>query len=89
MLERHPVLPIASLSNRHPVLTPAIAATYIEAAAVCLSRHHEAPTDFELEDNNESIVLLWKCDRPKPEWRGEIRSIPLNPSLMPVPWRRC
>ena len=41
-------LPITNLEQRHPGLTPAIAATYLEAATVCLSRYHESPVLFEL-----------------------------------------
>ena len=69
MSAHHPVLPIASLSNRHPGLTPAIAAGYAEAAAVCLSRHHETPTEFELQDNNESIIVTLLWDPPSPQTR--------------------
>ena len=47
----HPVLPIASLSNRHPGLTPAI-------AAVFLSRHYHKPLTRDRTSHDESIALL-------------------------------
>jgi hypothetical protein len=49
MTERYPILPLDELADRHPGLTPAIAASDLEAASVCLSRHHQAPTDFEIQ----------------------------------------
>lgn len=54
-------LPITNLEHRHPGLTPAIAATYLEAAAVCLSRYHESPILFELLDgSNENLIeIIW------------------------------
>jgi hypothetical protein len=66
MSARHLVLPIAALDHRHPGLTPAISAGYLEAAAVCLSRHHETPTAFELQDNDESITVMLVWDPPSP-----------------------
>jgi hypothetical protein len=69
MSERHPVLPIAALDRRHPGLTPAIAAGYSEAAAVCLSRHHEPPSDFQIEDNQEALTITILWDAPSPQTR--------------------
>ena len=43
-------LPLFNLHSDHPGLTSPIAATYVEAASVCLSRHHTPPVDFDLED---------------------------------------
>ena len=82
----HPVLPIAALDRRHPGLTPAIAATYTEAAAVCLGRHHETPTEFELQDNNESIIvtLLWEARSSQTRMAWGNAMTPLNPGLMLV-----
>jgi hypothetical protein len=58
----HSILPLDELVNRHPGLTPAIAASYLEAAAVCLNRHHQPPSDFELQDNETSsiVTLIWE-----------------------------
>jgi hypothetical protein len=36
------------LHERHPGLTQALAQSYIEAACVCLARHHEAPVVFSV-----------------------------------------
>lgn len=40
------------MDERHRALTPAIAATYKEAAEVCLSRHHAPPVEVTLSDND-------------------------------------
>ena len=56
MSEHHPVLPIESLSHRHPSSTPAI-------AAVCLHRSCQ-PTNFDREDRDESIALLREARSP-------------------------
>lgn len=47
-------LNIHNMHERHLALTPSVAGSYQEAAAVCLSRHHTPPTDLELSDNGES-----------------------------------
>jgi hypothetical protein len=67
MAEAYPILPLDDLTDRHPGLTPAIAAGYLEAAAVCLSRHHQTPTQFELQDNNalDTITIIWEPPSPQ------------------------
>ena len=45
---REPLPPLVSLHERHRGLTPAVCASYAEAASVCLSRHHEPPRDLRL-----------------------------------------
>jgi hypothetical protein len=40
-----------SMHDRHRALTEAIAATYKEAASVCLSRHHVSPALITLSDD--------------------------------------
>ena len=45
------------MAARHQALTPSIAGSYLEAARVCLDRHHSSPKEFTLEDDRvESIV---------------------------------
>jgi hypothetical protein len=44
-------LNLVALHERHRALTPAIAGTYQEAAAVCLSRHHVPLIQVLLSDN--------------------------------------
>lgn len=43
-------LPISDLASRHGGLTPALANAYLEAARVCLDRHHSSPTAFMVRD---------------------------------------
>ncbi len=71
-----PVLPLENMSDRHPGLTPEIAAYYHQAARVCLDRHHLAPTDFILrEEENEVLAQVnWERvdDRNRSAWGNEI-----------------
>jgi hypothetical protein len=41
-------LPISDMHQRHPGLTQALAAAYVEAARVCLDRHHTPPAEFAI-----------------------------------------
>jgi hypothetical protein len=45
------VLPLAEMSQRHPGLSPGLAESYLEAARVCLDRHHTPPQDFSIESD--------------------------------------
>ena len=69
-------LPIHQMASRHSGLTPAIADSNAEAAAVCLDRHHEPPQDMELDrDGAASIVAVdWIAPnaRVKQAWANEI-----------------
>jgi hypothetical protein len=58
-----PLLPINDMASRHPGLTPEIAAYYLQAASVCLARHHESPCEFEIiEDTQTQLVRLeWQA----------------------------
>src|SRR5467141_1089208 len=49
------------MHERHPALTFAIAGSYREAAAVCLSRHHAPPVQVTLSDNDteSSAEVTW------------------------------
>ena len=42
-------LPIHDMHERHPGLTEATANHYLEAARICLDRHHQPPIDFDVE----------------------------------------
>ncbi len=44
-------LPIEQMHERHVGLTPEVAAYYLQAASVCLDRHHNPPIVFDLSDN--------------------------------------
>ncbi len=67
-----PLLPIEDMAERHQALTQSIANSYLEAARVCLDRHHLSPKEFTLEDDNdESIARVeWKAtdNRIKAAW---------------------
>jgi len=41
-------LRLEALHERHTGLTPALGGTFLEAASVCLSRHHDSPVEIEI-----------------------------------------
>jgi len=55
-----PFLPLQDMADRHKALTPSVAASYLEAARVCLDRHHTPPKEFTLE--NDGIVSLARVE---------------------------
>lgn len=46
-----PVLPLENMDKRHQGFTAPVASSFLEAARVCLDRHHTSPQEFTLEDN--------------------------------------
>jgi hypothetical protein len=70
-----PDLRISGLASRHPGLTCAIADNYLEAARVCLDRHHAPPTQFILTGDREtldaSLAWLQTDDRVRNAWANE------------------
>ena len=68
-------LPIHDMAKRHHGLTAAVAESYLEAARVCLDRHHESPTDFEIANSGrltEAVVEWEKADeRTRGAWANE------------------
>ena len=62
-------LPIDDMDQRHPGLTPPIAASNLEAASVCLQRHHVSPERFDLRagENASTVSVNW----PQPDARVE------------------
>lgn len=58
-----PVLPIKNLSDRHPGITPALAECYLEAARVCLDRHHQSPREVIVIDNANRIVIAIEWEK--------------------------
>lgn len=56
-----PILPLENLSERHYGLTSALAESYLEAARVCLNRHHAPPQEFLLQNKDEerNVVVEW------------------------------
>lgn len=57
-----PDLPIDDMAQRHSGLTDAIANVQTEAAGVCLARHHQSPTDFDLDRSGirAPVVVAWQ-----------------------------
>jgi hypothetical protein len=67
-----PELSIENLDDRHPGLLPSTAANYLDAARVCLDRHHTSPTSFNLSNDNQTTEtqLNWRStdDRDRNAW---------------------
>ncbi len=54
-----PVLPLLNMADRHPGLTSALAEAYLQAARVCLDRHHIPPQEFTIENGKfESRTIV-------------------------------
>ena len=62
----HALPALADLHLRHIGVTPAICASFAEAASVCLSRHHVSPRDLRVESPKQTLrEVTWK----KPDQR--------------------
>ena len=63
-LPTKPALPIRDMEQRHVGLTKSIADSYTEAAGVCLDRHHESPTGFDLHRSGSRLATVVEWPRP-------------------------
>ena len=63
-------LPIADMDTRHRGLTRAIAESYLEAARVCLSRHHESPVAFSVADGDQPTKCFVSWEPPDARTQG-------------------
>ena len=60
-----PGLPLlADLYQRHPGLTEALSRAFAEAAMVCLFRHHEPPSQFDITVDSEQRLRLVDWTNP-------------------------
>ncbi len=70
-----PSLPLGNMADRHPGLTPALAAAYLEAARVCLDRHYTPPQEFSIENDKvesyTSVDWLPTDERCRLAWANE------------------
>ena len=71
-----PALAIRDMEQRHTGLTKAIADSCAEAASVCLDRHHEPPTVFDLDASGKqsSATVRWPApdERTRRAWANDI-----------------
>jgi hypothetical protein len=65
-----PELPLRNLHERHRALTVAVGGSYEEAAAVCLQRHHQPPTELTLSDNGAQSARDVSWTPPNERTRG-------------------
>ena len=62
-----PKFRLEALHERHPGLTASLGDTFLEAASVCLSRHHDSPVDMNVVCNGGDSTQL--VEFPKPDAR--------------------
>ena len=71
-------LPIHDMASRHPGLTQAIADHYLEAARICLDRHHQPPINFDVEydGDHETAETDWQPtdQQVRNAWANEIEA---------------
>ncbi|SRR6266542_5169614 len=74
-----PLLPLHNMAERHNGLTVHVAGGYLEAARVCLDRHHVAPQEFTIQDDkSESRALVeWETtdERCRGAWANKDDSV--------------
>ena len=70
-----PNLPLVNMADRHPGLTAALAESYLEAARVCLDRHHSPPQEFSIENDKAkspaSVDWVPADERCRLAWANE------------------
>ena len=73
---KNPELPIHDMAQRHSGLTRVTAEHQTEGARVCLDRHHESPTTFEIRGSERRMEtgVEWETtdERTKRAWANEI-----------------
>lgn len=62
-----PKFRLEALHERHPGLTASLGGTFLEAASVCLNRHHDSPVDMNVVCNGGVSTQL--VEFPKPDAR--------------------
>ena len=71
-------LPIHDMASRHPGLTQAIADHYLEAARICLDRHHQPPINFDVEYDGDHETVETDCQptdqQVRNAWANEIEA---------------
>ena len=63
-----PKLRLEALHERHTGLTASLGGTFLEAASVCLSRHHDSPVDMKVVCNGGASTQ--SVEFPKPDVRA-------------------
>ncbi len=70
-----PHLPLTLVDGRHTGLLPSTAANYLDAARVCLDRHHKPPTEFTIFDDDQEAQVevnwLTSDDRDHNAWTNQ------------------
>jgi hypothetical protein len=70
-----PLLPIYSMSDRHPGLPPYVADSYLNAAIFILDQHHKSPQQFKLNDENIEIITSIYWDEPSKRVKSAFANI--------------
>lgn len=70
-----PQLPLTRMDDRHTGLLPSTAANYLDAARVCLDRHHTPPVEFTIIDDDREfqVEVDWSPsnDRGRNAWANQ------------------
>src|SRR4051794_24583778 len=54
-----PLVPLYNLADRHYGLIESVAGSYVDAARVCLDRHHKSPAQVRItKASNETVALV-------------------------------
>ena len=59
-----PKLRLEALHERHTGLTASLGGTFLEAASVCLSRHHDSPVDMKVVCNGGTSTQSVEFQKP-------------------------
>lgn len=62
------------MAERHQALTQSIANSYLEAARVCLDRHHISPKEFTLENDIVESIARVEWEATKAEVKKRLNS---------------
>jgi hypothetical protein len=67
-----PLMPLHDLADRHYGLIPSVAGTYLDAARVCLDRHHKPPVQMTITKDAEEKTALVKWEPADDRTRGAL-----------------
>ena len=67
-----PLMPLHGLADRHYGLIPSIAGSFIDAARVCLDRHHTPPAQITITKESDEKTALVKWEPTDERTRGAL-----------------
>jgi hypothetical protein len=70
--ENLPVIPLYDLSSRHYGLIESVAGSYVDAARVCLDRHHKPPARVTITQASDEKTAVVKWEPTDDRTRGAL-----------------